>query len=112
MTQARQKKEYDIKETYPIEVQSYPAPKMILHAYVYPMQWDGDTYKGAGVFIDHCCQESIDRCDEFYPHRTTTREPEKFLRMLFKKEPVDICPFCGAGVELQIESKEARDFWY
>uniref|UniRef100_A0A6M3L316 Uncharacterized protein n=1 Tax=viral metagenome TaxID=1070528 RepID=A0A6M3L316_9ZZZZ len=95
-----------INEMYPVDEprKDYQVKgKMVVHVKVRPLVWQGQEFKTADVNIDHCCQESIDRAEEFFPQRSDApncgRNPENFLKMMYEGKPMDTCPFCGAPVE-------------
>ena len=94
-----------INEMYPVDEprKDYrDKSKMVVHARIRPLVWQGQEFRTADVHIDHCCQESIDKADEFYPQRSDApncgRDPANFLKMMHKGKPSDTCPFCGAEV--------------
>ncbi len=101
-----------IKETYPLEDKKV----MLCHVTVYPIRHGGDAFQGADVFIDHCCKKNEAVCNELFIQRSNVpaggRDPANFLKVLYKGNPIDVCPFCGGEIKVVQEPREAQEHWY
>lgn len=103
---------YELREPERRTEEEKPEKISTIHVCLSFIKWGGESYDSAKVFIDHCCQESIDRCEELFLHNTTVRDPEKFAKMVYKGNVVDNCPFCGAKYVYVQEKVEDRELWY
>ena len=86
-----------IKEAYPLEAKK----KMTISYTLSTMTWRGDAYDCATPEISYCCNDAVKR---FTFHNSNVpspgREPVNFCKMVYQGNPVDICPFCGAEIEI------------
>jgi hypothetical protein len=99
-----------VTEVYPVE------KKYVIHAVIFPANWEGESFKSSAIRIDHCCEDSTTFCTELCPQRSNApsggRDPINFLKLLYRGQPVEKCPFCGAGVELVVHGEPDEKQWY
>ncbi len=83
------KQEVDFKETYPLDEK-----KFVIYVTLNPITWQGDRYLTATPKYAYCCEEA--KGLDFKRNNIGSN----FLKVLYQDQPIDVCPFCGAKIEV------------